>query len=217
MVQRHGQTAPHAPSIAVWDVPSPVVAGRPFTLKVGVTCSARCQLAQHPVAVRDESGATVGRGHLGAQPWAGTEALYWADVDLVAPMATGLTRWAAGVSGHAMDEAHDDAATPFTFVTVAPPAHQVTITVTGAGTTAPIGGADVRLGPYRAVTDFDGVATVDVAAGTYELGICADGYVAPAVTLDVTADVAVVVDAVKTLSAAEQDEQFERWEASQWG
>src|SRR5438093_2536058 len=38
-------TVPHASSMAVWDVPSPILVGHPFTVKVGVNCSARCNLA----------------------------------------------------------------------------------------------------------------------------------------------------------------------------
>ena len=36
-------TRPHTTSMAVWDVPSPVVMNRSFKVKVGVKCSATCQ------------------------------------------------------------------------------------------------------------------------------------------------------------------------------
>lgn len=85
--------ASHATSIAVWGVPSPVAADGRFTVRVGVKCAAGCPLTGQPVAVRNEAGAGVGRGRLGAAPEPGTRALYRTDLTLTAPAREGVHAW----------------------------------------------------------------------------------------------------------------------------
>ena len=55
-------TRPHTTSMAVWDVPSPVVMNRSFKVKVGVKCSSACSLAGHLIEVCDDGGTQVWRG-----------------------------------------------------------------------------------------------------------------------------------------------------------
>ena len=43
----------HKTSLAVWDLASPVVVGRPGKMKVGAKCSAGCTLTDHEVEVFD--------------------------------------------------------------------------------------------------------------------------------------------------------------------
>lgn len=107
-------STPHPTSIAVWGVPSPVVAGRPFTATVGVKCASGCRLSGMPVVVRDPAGAIVGRSRLGDVPSPGTRALYAAQVALVAPEAEGVhfrTATFAGSASTGESEAAGTAAT----------------------------------------------------------------------------------------------------------
>lgn len=85
----------HPTSVAVWGAGSPVVAASRFTVTVGVKCSAACRLAGHPVVIRDATGRDLGRGILGAEPAAGTTALYAAAVTLTAPREPGVNAWTA--------------------------------------------------------------------------------------------------------------------------
>src|SRR6185503_15090371 len=80
-------------SLAVWDVSSPVVAGRRATLKVGITCPSNCDLTGTRVDVYDEAGARVGGGEIMSGPWPGTDALYWTECDVVAPPTEGEHAW----------------------------------------------------------------------------------------------------------------------------
>jgi hypothetical protein len=91
----------HPTSVAVWGVPSPVAAASRFTATVGVKCSAGCPLAGQPVVVRDGTGRDLGRGTLGAEPVAGTRALYAAAVPLAAPSEPGVHVWTAAFPGAA--------------------------------------------------------------------------------------------------------------------
>ena len=79
----------HEISLAVWDVPSPVIAGRRTTIRVGVTCPEGCNLSGTAVDVYNDTGEHVGAGTLRSEPWPATAALYWAELDLVAPERTG--------------------------------------------------------------------------------------------------------------------------------
>ena len=100
--------APHATSVAVWGVPSPVVAGRPFRATVGVRCASGCRLSGMPVVVRDAAGAAGGEGRLGEAPSPGTRALYASEVSLVAPDDEGVHAWTADFAGDACS--HEDGA-----------------------------------------------------------------------------------------------------------
>ena len=103
--------ASHATSIAVWGVPSPVAADGRFTVRVGVKCAAGCPLTGQPVAVRNEAGAGVGRGRLGAAPEPGTRALYRADLTLTAPAREGVHAWTVVFAAAGTDPAPADEAT----------------------------------------------------------------------------------------------------------
>ena len=59
VLQLSFKTLPHACSMAVWDVPSPVARADRVRVKVGVRCSVACQLAGGQVEVRDESGTMI--------------------------------------------------------------------------------------------------------------------------------------------------------------
>ncbi len=103
---------PHPTSVAVWGVPSPVVAGRPFTATVGVKCAAGCRLSGMPVVVRDAAGAAASEGRLGQAPSPGTRALYGAEVSLVAPGEKGVHAWTADFPGGAVHHARGETAVP---------------------------------------------------------------------------------------------------------
>ena len=104
--------ASHATSIAVWGVPSPVVADGRFTVRVGVKCAAGCPLTGQPVAVRNEAGAGVGRGRLGAAPEPGTRALYRTDLTLTAPAREGVHAWTVVFAAAETDPAPAHGAPP---------------------------------------------------------------------------------------------------------
>lgn len=161
---------PHATSVAVWDVPSPLE-GTTFTVKVGVTCSLGCPLAHRRVEVRDEMGAKLAEGRLGERLTAGTAALYEADIELVAPARMGVFTRRVVFDATALGLPHVDATADFTFRVLAPPEHTVAVKVMWSEEDAPKAGVEVRVGAYRAYTDENGVAKVGVPKGTHEVSI----------------------------------------------
>ena len=189
------RTMPHATSLAVWANPSPVVMGNPFTIKVGAKSSGACELQGAQVEVQDETGARIGVGTLGETPWVDTGALYWTEVDLAAPMKEGIVSWSVRFAPAGQKIPHDGSAAEFSFATVRPPEHSVMVKVVEKGTGVPIADAQVRVGSHRASTDESGVATLKTSSGTYDVAVWKGGYQSPSMTVAVTEDVDVQIEA----------------------
>ena len=188
-------TRPHATSMAVWGVPSPVVMNGPIAVKVGVKCSAACQLTGQLIHFCDEAGTRLGEGRLGDTPWPGTSALYVAEVQLVAPATEGIHVWSAIFAGIEAELAHDEASSAFSILSASTPEHRVTVKVTDKETDTSLENVSVQLGVYRASTDRDGRASLDLPKGVYELDAWKVGYEIAARTVDVGTDLVIHVEA----------------------
>ena len=190
------RTMPHPTSIAVWDVPSPVVVNSSFEVKAGLKCLVSCQLPGQLIAVRDEEGLQVGEGKLGDTPWPGTSALYGTKVNLAAPTGEGTYSWTVTFAGAESEIPHEDASAAFSFRAARPPDHKVTVTVVEEDSQTPLQNVQVRLGVYRALTDEHGLASLEVAKGEYDLDLWKVGYEMHPKTVNVTESVAIQVKAV---------------------
>jgi len=200
-------TIPHPTSMAVWDVPSPVIMNRSFKAKVGVKCSAACQLAGRLVQVFDEEGIQIGGSTLGETPWPGTSALYVAEVELTAPGTEGLALWSAMFAAAEPGLPHDEASATFSFRTARPPEHRVTVQVVEKETADPLEDVEVRLGVYRASTDAAGLVSLELPGGVYELNAWKISYETLPRTVEVGEDLMIRVEA---LVAPEKDPDGER-------
>ena len=182
-------TTPHAMSANVWGLPSAIAAGERFRFKVGIKCSAACKLAGRPLRVHDDEGAEVGAARLRDDVWPGTAALYFAEMEARAPLATGDHEWHVECPGSDSGIPHAAGATTFAVKVVSPPDHEVTVEAFDSETQAPIAGAHVLLHPYRALTDERGMAKVKVAKGRYQLFVSGFQYIAYQGIIDVAGDV----------------------------
>ena len=168
----------HDLRLVVWDTPAAVERGKRFTIRLGLTCSSRCRPDGWMVEVRDQDGETRATTTLGDDPWPATDALYHAEVALVAPDAEGLHTWeATALTGNGPAVAHTGCSARFGVRVVSPPACVLTVVATDAETGAPVEGARVVAHPYRAVTDERGGATLRVPAGEYRLFVSGKGCV----------------------------------------
>jgi hypothetical protein len=172
---------PHATSIAVWDVPSPIASGDEFRIKVGVKCSADCELTGEEVEIYDHEGAKVATGTLGDVPSSGATALSCAEVELKAPSIESRYRWTVRFPKPDLELPHEEASCTFAFATARQPEHVVTIEAIDKDTRTPIKNAHVLLRPrlyrgchYRNRTDDGGVARVSVPKGDYQLYVKGD-------------------------------------------
>lgn len=200
-------TRPHTTSMAVWDVPSPVVMNRPFTVKVGVKCSVTCRLAGHRIEVRDETGIPIAEARLGETSWPGTSALYVAEVELAAPATERILTWSAAFTASEPGLPHEKASATFGFRTARPPEHRVTVRVADRRTEAPLENVEVRLGVYRASTDAQGLASLELPGGIYDLDARKVGYETLPRTVEVRKDLVIQVQA---LFSPEEDPDDQR-------
>ena len=183
----------HITSMTVWDVPSPIVVGTKFKLKVGVRCSAVCQLTDSQIEIYDHESNKVATEALGNVAWPNTAGLYWTEVKLEAPGTQGHYTWEARFPTTDPKLPHEEASYNFHFTTASPPEHVVTVEVMTKDTKKPLKNALVTLvpsgtpyTPYRKRTNDRGVARLHVPKGEYRL--CVDqGDCKPAET---TAEVA---------------------------
>jgi hypothetical protein len=190
------QTKPNTTSLAVWAIPSPVVMGERFSVKVGAKSAAGCELGGRRIQISDQSGRLLGQGHLQAIPWPGTSALYWTEVEVPAPDREGMFWCTVNFAATDIETPHEGSSSKFSVAIVRPPEHRLTIEVLEKDTKAPIEDAQVRLGAYGAATDPSGRAEVALPDGSYELTVWKVGYDTPGLTVDVHDDVSVRVEAV---------------------
>jgi hypothetical protein len=180
-------------SLAVWDVPLAVAAGEPFAVKVGAKSSSASALHNRVVDVLDQSGARAASGPLGDVPWPGTAALYWAEVELQAPLVPGLATFIARFDAAELDPPFRSATSPFTVSVVGRPEHILTVTVAANG--VPVEEAHIRLGALHALTDAAGRAEIKLAKGRYELSVYKAGFETEPVPLVIEADATVAIEA----------------------
>jgi hypothetical protein len=187
---------PRATSLAVWDVPSPIVAGARFVIKVGAKSAANATLAGCAIEICDEAGDVAGRGVLSDAPLPDTGALYWADVHLQAPRTEGMATWSARFEASELDLPHDGATTSFSVAVVRPPEHVLSVKVIEQATAAPIPDVELRLGAYRGTTGPSGLAEIALPKGRYELRLWKVGFEAPPRPVEIGADAFVEIEAL---------------------
>jgi hypothetical protein len=188
-------TQSHCTSLAVWDVPSTVIAGEQFTIRAGAKSSAASNLQGQRIAVRTAAGAVVSSAALGSARWPDTEALYWTELSLPAPTRQGLTSYSARLESSGLVPPHRAAEATFAVMVVPPPEQTLTIRLVAQETGSPIAQADIQLGPYRATTAESGRAELRLPKGQYELCIWKVGYDAPPRMVDIDDDGLVEVTA----------------------
>ena len=174
-----------ATSLAVWDVPMPVVAGEKFSIKVGAKSASGRALAGARVEVSDASGKVVASGTLGYKPWPGTEALYWTALDMPAPAEQQVAEYAVRCLA---GQGHDAAASRISVVAAGKPEHTLSVKVTERDTAAALDGVEIRLGPFHARTDKTGVAALLVSKGDYRLELWRTAHIAQPVPVTIDGD-----------------------------
>lgn len=197
---------PQVSSLAVWDVPSPVVAGIAFKIKVGAKSSAGCGLNGRGVEVLRD-GMVVACGTLGDAPFPGTSALHWTELQLTAPQDAGVTSWSVRFQADGLELPHEGASTTFSAAIVPPPDHTLTVKVIEKDSAAPVEEASVRLGAYRAETGRAGFAKVRLPKGHYELSVWKAGYEIQPKTLELDRDASVEMEA----SLVPEEDPDARW------
>ena len=167
---------PHSTRVVVWDAPSAIECGEKFSVKLGVKCSSECRPDGWAVEVRDHDGKKQATATLSDDPWPGTAALYYTEVDLSAPDAGGLYAWEAKAPAAGLDIPHAECIASFGVRVVPTPECLLTVVAIDVESQTPVKGAKVVVHPYKAFTDERGVAEVRVPKGEYRLFVSGRNY-----------------------------------------
>ena len=167
---------PHSTRVVVWDVPSAIECGEKFSVTLGVKCSAECRPDGWAVEVRDHDGKKQATATLSDDPWPGTAALYYTEVDLSVPDTEGLYAWEAKASAAGLDIPHAECIASFGVRVVPTPECLLTVLAIDVESQTPVKGAKVVVHPYKAFTDERGVAEVRVPKGEYRLFVSGTNY-----------------------------------------
>lgn len=171
----------HHRSIVVWDAPTAVVCGDVFSIKLGVKCSSGCPPDGWLVQVRDHDGGILATTSLGDEPWIGTDALYYAELELRAPDEEALYRWQVLSPACGREDTdrcrHDQAGAELAIRAVAHPECRLTVVAIDRKSQTPVEGATVVVHPYRARTDERGVAELSVPRGAYRVFVSGRNYI----------------------------------------
>lgn len=170
------EVVPHPIRVNVWGMPAAPVAGTPVRVHVGAKGAGDVALGGRAFEIVDEEGSVVATGTLGSAVAPGTTGLHSAEVELPTRSEPGIVRWMLRVPGFAEPVPHGEARHEFSVRTAAEPDRVVTVRAIDVATRAPIERSDVVLHPYRGTAATGGVATVQVAGGTYTLFVTAPGY-----------------------------------------
>jgi hypothetical protein len=187
----------HTMSVVAWDIPSAIVAGDRFRMKVGIKCSNECQLTNTHFGIYDHDGTQVATGTLPDERWPGTTGWYVAEVELEAPAGEGLYTWSVKGPLTALGEdpgldggiPHVEGSISFGVRVVSHPECLVRVEAVDKESQTPLSGARVVMHPYKAVTDDRGVAEVRVAKGTYKLFVSQPRYLTFGLPVEVGADI----------------------------
>ena len=167
---------PHSTRVVVWDAPSAIECGEKFSVKLGVKCSSECRPDGWAVEVRDHDGKKQATATLSDDPWPGTAALYYTEVDLSAPDTGGLYAWEAKAPAASLDIPHAECIASFGVRVVPTPECLLTVVAIDVESQTPVKGAKVVVHPYKAFTDERGVAEVRVPKGEYRLFVSGRNY-----------------------------------------
>lgn len=209
-------TLPHATSMAIWDVPFPIVERSTFAVKVGVTCECGCCLSGHDIQVEDASGAVRGTARLTDRQWADTHALYWTEVPLTAPSGEAQFHWFVGLVPRQTDPPHTLSRAAFDFITSAEPRFEVCVQLLERNTGAPIPDAEVRLGRYQARSDASGESRFFLPGGSYATYVRKDGIDVPSTIVAIDDHLSLELLADRVPSHAEVVEMMRRFEGEYW-
>src|SRR5262249_10433183 len=117
---------PHTTSVVVWDIPSAIVGGERFRIKIGIKCSSGCRFASRSFAIYDHAGKEVSTATLSEDRWPGTS-LHSAEVELEAPVDEGLYTWIAKCPGSDAGLPHEEGSIDFGIRVVRNPEYVVTV------------------------------------------------------------------------------------------
>ena len=186
--------AAHTIFVSVWDMPAAVEAGRPFAATIGLKCTCGCDTRGWAFSITDAVGCEVHAGRVGDVPAAGTDALYHARVEMMAPAEVGRAVWS--VAAHCPDHPmpHALRIQPLHLYVTDRAEIALRLRVVDAETGAPVPRAKIVAHPFRTLADETGAAELRVAPGEYRIYASGKGYFASQHSTRITGDMELVAE-----------------------
>jgi|YelNatPaOPRAMG01_1025707.scaffolds.fasta_scaffold31042_2 hypothetical protein len=170
------QAVPHRLSLAVWDIPYPIVSSSPFFIKAGAKCSSNCFLAGQEIFFYNHQGELMGSSRLGDTPWPDSQSLFWCEMRLTAPPIEEYFVWEARLIPKSLDFAHSEGHFSFSFHTTSSAGKKITIQVFDSENKEPIENAFVTIGSYRGYTNAAGIINFSLPPKDYFFSVFKQGY-----------------------------------------
>lgn len=182
----------HDLTLTVWDVPLAVERGARFRVQAGLRCSAGCDLSAQAITIGREGGADAVTTRTGHTPKAGTDAVYWTEIELDAPPDDGKAVWECAATAIGLAHPHAEAVAQIAVNVVPPAKHRIRVSVVDAETSAPIARAKVVAHPFRTFTDAEGRAELRLPPGRRRLFVSGPDHIPYQVEGDVTEDIEII-------------------------
>lgn len=187
---------PHAIRVLAWDVPTAVVGGEAFKMKIGLKCSSECQFAKEALGIKDfqvldHEGVEIARGEISGDLWPETTGLYFTEIKLDAPSSEGLYNWSVTCSGANGSVPHAGGTATFGLRVVGQPEHLISVEAIDKASQTPLGNARIVMHPYATVSNEKGLAQIRVAKGRYQLFVAQTAYLTFGQPVEVAADMSI--------------------------
>jgi hypothetical protein len=172
---------PHAIRVLAWDIPTAIVGGEGFKIKIGIKCSSECNFVSEELGINDfqvldHEGVEVATGQISGDLWPQTTGLYFTEIELKAPSAEGLYNWTVTCSGADSSVPHAGGTATFGLRVVGQPEHLISVEAIDKASQMPLSGARIVLHPYATTSDEKGIARIRVAKGAYQLFVAQTAY-----------------------------------------
>jgi hypothetical protein len=202
------RTNNHKVGLVSWDVPTSIVCGEAFTIKVGAKCSADCCLRGLRVHLTDKQGVTRASAELGTETWPEANGLYWAELALTASSDEGVHQYRLASVVEDLTLPHSAFDATLSFATIGELAHAISISVLEHSTNLPIADTQVRLGFQCAATNETGLARFMAPSGRQKFFVWKAGYKAADQLLDIGRDETFVI----RMEAMPAKSPYARWD-----
>lgn len=198
----------HTIDVASWGIPSSIVCGEEFSIKIGARCTRGCTLTGHEIQVCDHAGLVIAAATLGELIESVEGPLFCAEPTLQAPTEEGRYRWKVQFVPSELEIPHDEVVSSFAFSVTPQADHVVTVKALEKDTRSPVNNARITLRPhyyrgwnYRGQTDESGTARVCAPKGKYQLYVAGEQNEKLVPSLEVEGDLTIEIELTEPLNS----------------
>ena len=198
----------HTVHLSVFETPSAIPANSPFTIKLAARCSAGCNLGGQSLRIHEVTSENLYITQLGHERWPETDALYTCEAKLTAPVEAGSYSLQLIAEKWTLDLPHTTKILDLLLNCVEPPDCIINLQIVRFSDKIPIRGATVVAHPFRSMTDVNGMATLQVPKGTYEVLVSASRHLPASQLIEAVENILVTIELDADETRKSEDEKF---------